>query len=291
MIYMAQEVFTMDTTAEILINYRRNQVESYMNPDRQTAAPHFHYQYELLLCIAGEADFVIAGQLYHIGTGSMLFMSNHENHCIQLYSQGYERYTLRFSTELVELYLRDPLLLSIFKQRPHGFSHLYQCTPQELKHYLALIRLMDQEYQNQKPYWTQMISAKLMTILISMFRMHPECFPGSRSTENQGLIFNIQNYIEMNPGADLRLDTVASKFYVSKFHLSHCFPQITGYSYKDFIIITRIAKAKDLLLRTQDDVSVIGKAVGFQNASNFIRTFKAREGVSPLQYRKAARST
>lgn len=280
----------MESATDIIINHRKNPVESYMNPELQKAAPHFHYQYELLLCVAGEADFVIAGRIYHIHAGSILFMNNQENHCIQSYSQGYERYTLRFSTELVDLYLRDPLLLSIFKQRPNGFSHLYECTPEELERYLTLARLMEKEYQKQRPYWSQMIAAKLMTILICIFRRHPECFPGTRGSENQGLIFDIQNYIEMNPGADLRLETVAAKFYVSKFHLSHCFPQVTGYSYKEFIINIRIAKAKDLLLNTQNEVSAIGEAVGFPNASNFIRTFKAREGVSPLQYRKAAGS-
>lgn len=277
--------------SEIIINHRLNSVAGYMRPEQQTAAPHFHYQYELLLCVAGEADFVIAQQMYHIQAGSILFMSNLENHYIQSYTQGYERYTLRFSTELVELYLRDPLLVSIFKQRPDGFSHLYQCSPVEAKEYLSLIRLMEQEYKKQKPYWSQMIAAKLMAILICIFRRHPEFFPGSRNSEHQGLVFEIQNYIEINPGADLRLGTIAAKFYISKFHLSHCFPQVTGYSFREFIIITRISKAKDLLLNTQYDVAVIGEKVGFPNASNFIRSFKAREGISPLQYRKAAKKT
>ena len=275
----------MDTQFSIQISHRSNPVQGYMTPERQQSSPHFHYQYELLICVAGEADFVISGHTYHITPGSLLFMSNLENHYIQSYSQGYERYTLRFSIELVALYLRDPLLLSIFKQRPADFCHQYVCSEKEFARYWNLIRLMELEYLQQKPYWDQMIAAKLLTILVSIYRKHPEIFPGSRNAEHQNLIFNVQNYIEMNLGADLSLDAVAGQFFVSKYHLSHCFTQVTGYSFREFIITSRISKAKDLLLSTRDEVAVIGQTVGFRNASNFIRTFKAREGVSPLQYR------
>lgn len=274
---------------DILISHRENPVQGYMSPEHQQTAPHFHYQYELLLCVEGTAEFVIAGQAYSLTPGSMLFMSNMETHWIQSYSKGYERYTLRFSNDIVELYLRNPLLLSVFKQRPKSFSHYYQCDNREFARYLKLIRLMEQEYRQLQPYWEQMIAAKLLTILVSMYRRHPDYFPGSQNTENQNLIFNVQNYIELNLGEDLSLDAVAAKFFISKYHLSHCFTQVTGYSFKEFIIIGRISKAKDLLLSTKDEVSAIGQAVGFRNASNFIRTFKTRERVSPLQYRNQAR--
>ncbi len=276
---------------DILISHRKNQVQGYMSPEHQQAAPHFHYQYELLLCVEGTAEFVIAGHAYNLTPGSILFMSNMETHWILSYSKGYERYTLRFSNDIVELYLRDPLLLSIFKQRPKGFSHHYQCGEQEFARYLNLIQLMEQEYRQLKPYWVQMIASKLVTILVSMYRRHPEHFPGSQNAENQNLIFNVQNYIELNLGEDLSLDAVAAKFFISKYHLSHSFTQVTGYSFKEFIITGRISKAKDLLLTTQDEVSAIGRATGFHNASNFIRTFKSREGLSPLQYRNRARKS
>lgn len=274
---------------DILINHRANPVAGYMSAEEQERAPHFHYQYEVLLCVDGQADFIISGLEYHLTPGCMLFMSNLENHWIRSYSQGYERYTLRFSGEVMAQFLRDPLLLSVFKQRPADFCHLYRCGEKEFGRYLNLFRIIEQECTQQKPYWMQMVATKLLTILVSMYRKKPEFFPANRSTENQGLIFNVQNYIEMNLGEDLSLDTVAGKFFVSKYHLSHCFTQVTGYSFKEFIIASRISKAKDLLLTTQDEVSAIGRTVGFQNPSNFIRTFKAREGIPPLQYRNRAR--
>lgn len=75
---------------DILINYRKNSVAGYMAPALQKASPHFHYQYELLLCAAGEADFMIGEHVYHIVPGSMLFMSNLENHAIVSYTKDYD---------------------------------------------------------------------------------------------------------------------------------------------------------------------------------------------------------
>ena len=43
---------------------------------------------------------MIGEHVYHIVPGSMLFMSNLENHAIVSYTKDYERYTLRFSNAL-----------------------------------------------------------------------------------------------------------------------------------------------------------------------------------------------
>lgn len=279
--------FSKDT--DILIRHRQDSVGTYMSPAVQGAAPHFHYQYELLLTVGGSADFVIAGVCYHIEPGSILFMSNMENHYILSSSPNYDRYTLRFSNEVLAAYLRDPLLLSIFKQRPEHFCHQYHCTPEQLGHFTHLAQLIEQEYQAQAPYWDQIILSRVLTILVEMYRTRPESFPAHQSAESQSLIFNVQNYIESHLQEELTLDAVAGRFFVNKFHLSHSFSRVTGYTFKRYIILARIAKAKDLLLNSNEEVSAISQQVGFNNVSHFIRTFKGCEDISPLQYRNRAR--
>ena len=112
---------------DIQIIYRNDKVKDYMSPDIQERKPHFHYQHELLLSVSGSAEFEIVGQPYRIAAGSILFMSNMENHAIRSSSRDYARYTMRFSDEVLLAYLRDPLLLSVFRQRPDGFLHEYHC--------------------------------------------------------------------------------------------------------------------------------------------------------------------
>jgi len=269
----------------IRILHRRDAVQAYMSPDVQTKAPHFHNQCELLLNIGGTADFNIVGTVYHLDPGSMLLINNMENHYIISHSEGYDRYTAQFSNEVLTAFIHDPVLLSIFKQRIPGFCHLYTCTPQELTYYTSMLDMMVNEYKYQRPYWDHLVTSRLSNILVNMYRNRPEAFPGTRQLDGQNLIFNIQNYIESHLKEDLRLTVIAERFFISQYHLSHIFKNITGYGFKEYIITARLSKAKDMLLRSSDEIQEISSAVGFHSASHFIRSFKAMEGISPLQYR------
>lgn len=270
---------------DILFRHRQDDVQAYMSPEAQQIAPHFHYQYELILTATGTASFYISGKTYHVFPGSILVMSNMENHHILSTSDGYERYIIRFSTEALAALIRDPVLLSIFKQRPHDFCHHYRCTQAELEHYIHMMRLIGKEYRHQPPYWDFQISAKIVDILVNMYRHTPDAFPGHKSHERQGIIFNIQNHIESHLAEDLTLDTLSTMFFMSKYYLSHSFKEITGFSFKQYVIMARMSKAKDMLIHTKESIQKIGDTVGFPNSSHFIRSFRRQEGVSPLQYR------
>ncbi len=274
---------------DIMVLHRQDAVQAYMAPCAQKKTPHFHYQYELLLNIGGTADFNIAGKFYHVNPGSILLMSNMENHYILAHSKGYDRFTIRFSSEALATFVRDPLLLSIFKQRPPGFCHQYNCQPNELAHYRHMADLMAAEYEARQPYWDQMVAVKLLDILINMYRHNPEAFPMRHSAGGQNMIFDVQNYIEANVQKDLSLDAVSSRFFVNKFHLSHSFSEVSGYTFKQYVLMARLSKAKDLLLNTNEEIRAVSEQVGFNNVSHFIRTFKETEQISPLQYRKCAR--
>lgn len=275
------------TAAEpyIRILHRKDAVQAYMSPDVQKKAPHFHNQCELILNVEGNADFNVSGTVYHMESGSMLLINNMENHYIISHSEGYDRYTARFSNEVLASMIHDPILLSIFKQRIPGFCHQYFCTHQELNHYSHMLDIMISEYRLQRPYWEHLVTSKLMDILVYMYRNQPDAFPGTRQLGGQNLIYNIQNYIDSHLTEDLRLDVLADRFFISKYYLSHSFKNITGYGFKEYVINARLAKAKDMLLRSSAEIQEISSASGFSSSSHFIRCFKATEGISPLQYR------
>lgn len=277
--------------SDILIIHRQDTVRHYMSPAVQKNTPHFHYQYELILTVGGSAVFNVSGKNYKLEPGTILCISNLENHFIISYSEGYDRFAVRFSSEALSELIHDPLLLSIFKQRPEGFCHLYTCSAEELKRYILLLRIMLAEYQGQKPYWDYLIASKMRDILVCMYRKQPEAFPGTRSQAGHMVIFDIQNYIEGHLTEDLRLETIAGRFFINQYYLSHRFPYVTGYTFKQYVVMTRLSKAKDLLLHTQREIQDIAVSVGFSGASHFVRIFRQNEGITPLQYRNRAKGT
>ena len=269
---------------DLLIRYRFEEPGFYMRPEQQAAHPHFHYQYELLLCTGGTAEFIVADRSYTLTAGSVLFVSNLENHFIYSHDDAFERYAIRFSGEAAER-MRNPLLLSLFRQRPESFCHLYQCGEKELTHDQRLFQTMEREYARQKPCWSQVVLSTFLILLTGIYRRSPEIFPASRHPEGQMLIFNVQSYLESHLAEDLSLDAVSARFFVDKYHLSHQFTRFTGYSFKQFITSARLSKAKDLLLHTDAEIRQIAEQVGYHSATHFIRVFKEAEGLSPLQYR------
>lgn len=270
---------------DIIVTHRQDPVQGYMAPSVQERSPHFHYQYEMLVVVAGSADFNISGNIYHVEKGSILCISNMENHYVMEYNKGFERYSIRFSSEALSSFVHGSQLLSLFKQRTAGFSHHYRCIPEEVIHYQRICGHMVTEFHVQKDCWDLRIGSMFQEILIHMYRTQKNSFPAYQHTDVQRLVFEIQNYIETHVQEDLSLQTIADKYYVNKFYLSHCFSDIAGHTFKQHVVLARISKAKDLLLTSDTEVSSICAAVGFNSVSHFVRIFKKYEHISPLQYR------
>lgn len=99
-------------------------------------------------------------------------------------------------------------------------------------------------------------------------------------------IKSVMKYIDLHFSEDLALEFLAKHQNISKFHLSHEFKRYTGLTLKEYIISTRISRAKDLLKYTEKSVQEISEQCGIYNTSHFINLFKSREGCTPNKYRK-----
>lgn len=257
-----------------------------MLPEAQRYQPHFHHLHEILFVTEGTAEFNVNGKRYLLEKGSLLFISNLEPHSIYSKSLNYKRYSLQLSNDFFHHVISDPLLLSIMKQRPENFCHKIQC-PTPIYNYInKLFARCLEESNSQNDYWDIMISDALADFIVTLFRMDASAFPASSNLKGQNVVQSIQAYIESHIDEDLSLESVAEKYYISKFHLSHIFKDLTGYNFKRFIVLTRLSKAKYLLLNTDDSINRIAKAVGFNNTTHFIRSFKDAEQITPLQFRK-----
>ncbi|MDR7867346.1 MAG: response regulator [Sporomusaceae bacterium] len=100
------------------------------------------------------------------------------------------------------------------------------------------------------------------------------------------LVAKVEQYIRDNLDGSIKLQDIAKTVYISQFHLSRTFKQLTGRSVVDFVQDLRLAKAEEMLAATDLTVTEIAGRVGFKDAAYFTTCFKNRHGISPLQYRK-----
>ncbi|MCR5716154.1 MAG: AraC family transcriptional regulator [Lachnospiraceae bacterium] len=85
---------------------------------------------------------------------------------------------------------------------------------------------------------------------------------------------------------ELALEDLAAHANISKFHLAREFKRYIGTTLNEYITLTRLNHAKELLKYTDLSIEEICLRSGFHYTSHFITTFKKHEKKTPLQYRK-----
>ncbi len=83
----------------------------------------------------------------------------------------------------------------------------------------------------------------------------------------------------------LTLETIASRLYVSRSHLSRIFRRVTGVAFADYVRDIRMNMACRLLRATNSKNEEIVALCGIKDIPTFYRQFKARMGMTPYQYR------
>ena len=103
------------------------------------------------------------------------------------------------------------------------------------------------------------------------------------------IIRDTLNYIDVHYQEELSLSFFAQKFTVTKNYLSALFHEQVGMTLTDYINSTRIQHSLLLLNTTDNSMSDIAIACGFNDANYFTRAFKKHKGKSPSEYRKSLR--
>ncbi|OGF50203.1 MAG: hypothetical protein A2231_01840 [Candidatus Firestonebacteria bacterium RIFOXYA2_FULL_40_8] len=92
-------------------------------------------------------------------------------------------------------------------------------------------------------------------------------------------------FMENNCGRRLLIRDIASEVSLSPFRFAHIFKEYAGVAPVEYLIKTRIDKAKKLLKTTEKTVSEIADASGFSDQNYFTRIFKKLEKITPSEYR------
>ena len=93
------------------------------------------------------------------------------------------------------------------------------------------------------------------------------------------------SYIDENYFEELSTEFLAKKFGFSRSYFSTEFKKVTGNSLHDYIVCKRLNIAKQLLISGDFTISQIAERVGFKDTGTFIRAFKRKEKLTPLQFK------
>ena len=171
-------------------------------------------------------------------------------------------------------------------QRPEYFSHVVQLNEEQLAYFLPFFQKSADEYEKQPDFYTLQSIAMLLSILISLYRLYPNAFPMEDSSSLSAAVLNAQIYVSRHFNRKLTLQEIADQCFLNRHTLSLAFKEIVGITFKEYLLLFRITEAKKLLLTTDLSIAQIGESVGYINVNNFLKIFRQKERITPLQYRK-----
>ena len=125
---------------------------------------------------------------------------------------------------------------------------------------------------------------------LELYRLLAEFARPLRSEENslhyEANIRDAKQYVNEHLNQTIRVGDLAQAVHMSPSHFSRVFKQQTGFSPYDYVLVSRLNRAKEYLQKTSMTVSEIAYEVGFNSDTNFIFFFKSNTGLSSAKFRK-----
>ena len=247
---------------------------------------HFHDYYELMLPLTSSGSIFVKDQIYPLQRGHLYLIS--ENTLHRTIANGFHsRYVVHVSRRTLAALSTPQTDFVRLLQEPFRCAPLEQAQFDQLS---SLFQTLDNN-QNDGGFGSDLRQTVDLIELLLAAAQILNLSPADDMVQNKDFarINPILDYIQDNLTEPLSLDRIAGHFFLNKHYLCRIFKAATGFSVMDYIIRSRVLRARQLL---QEGVSVqqAGEQAGFADNSHFIRTFGNLTGTSPGRYAREYQS-
>lgn len=250
---------------------------------------HHHDFYEIYFFLSGKVSYIIEGKSYNLKPWDILLINNQEVHK-PIIEEGsiYERIVIWVNPEFIAKTSSDQSNIHIcFESTSKNRYNLLRPGTEILNIIKVILGKLKRTLFNESfgnDILTEIYLKELLVYLNKAY-MVTDILEIEDAINYSPKINEIIHFINQNLSEDLSLDTLSNKFYSSKYHLLREFKKHTGYTLHNFIIQKRLLMSKSLL-RNGMSISDVCAECGFNNYSNFIRSFTKTYNISPKKYAK-----
>lgn len=261
---------TPSNIAKSLFFYMICAGEFYCNENYRVERKTFH-SFLIMYVKKGNGIVSVDNRTFQVHANDVVILNCHKPH-LYYTNTGWETLWLHFdggsSKNIFELlYNRVGVVLSMEDSLV-------------VQHCLSMIL---EGFRHNKPLPEAVVSCHIHRILTEMLLMSSNSAEMAANRINP--VLDAIAYIQANFNRRITLDELAANVSISPFHFSRIFKKETGYSPYEYVIKTRIDKAKILLKKTGSSVKEIAYEVGFNSESNFINTFHTSVSLTPSEFR------
>ncbi len=242
--------------------------------------PHSHLHYEIYFLLKGVRIYLLDGISFKVEPNSVVVVPPNLLHMTN--GGDFERYLIKIAPKLLTDYQKEVFSL-FFDKKCHKIS----------SNTMAVLNNCFQQMFSLEAsihYEEKMLSIFSYIVFILEKDLKAQHSYAVDTKNMPPVIFRIIEYINENYTNNISLKTVAEHFNYSVPYIRKAFQKHTGSSLYNYILQTRIKKAKQLLSTTTYSIERVAELSGFSSANYFSLIFKQKENVSPLAYKKLINS-
>lgn len=258
---------------------------AHLYSDEKPMAMHIHDSYEIYYSISGGKQFLIDNRFYDIQPGDVFFINQYESHHLdQIDTQVHERIVLSIYPDyLKSLSTPETDLDLCFSKREDGYCHRISLSEEEQKRFHYYVHKISDISGYGADILEQAAFMEFMTFLNSCFLRGSGNLAVQTPSRHRQQVDEILSYIDRNISESFGLEDLSAHFYLSSSYLCRIFKSATGTTINKYIVAKRITLAKSLLTEGCS-VTEACERCGFNDYSNFLKSFKKATGVSPKKY-------
>lgn len=244
---------------------------------------HWHAEFEWIFVEEGTVDCCIGSERHHLLPGDGMFINSRMIHHFESETGGIMPNILFLPSFLAP---QDSCIHQEWIAPVLQSGRACLLLPGKDKQSWNLLALLQNIFdladaQPKDPMAIQIATAQLWHHLLEQYR---EDFMKEENPKDmllQARTRKMLQFIQTNYADKITLEQIAQSASVSRSEALRCFHATMQRTPVEYLIDYRLAKARQLLLSTDDSVCDVALQVGIENISYFIRIFKKRYGMTP----------
>ena len=244
---------------------------------------HYHEFAKIVIFLSGRVDYLVEGVSYPLQPWDILLIGGHLAHkAIIDTGVPYERVILYIDPAALEAAGQDADLMQCFRTAEARAFYLMRPAGRDQAKLSGILREMERAGASadfgarilERTYFYK-LTVQLNRIMLTD---HTDAHITDLGYDPR--IADVIAYINKNLDAELTVDFLAQRCYLSKYHFMRLFKQLTGYTVHSYVLQKRLLRATELL-KSGETAADAAEHCGFRDYSTFQRAFKAEFGVTP----------
>ncbi len=250
---------------------------------------HSHDFNKIIIFISGNVTYLIEGKAYKLKPWDILLISSSEVHRAIVGASGtYERMIIWVNSSFLQKHSSGGCdLLACFETAAREKRNILRLNSELLRQGKYMLSQLKKECSGED-YGSQVMQNSLfLQFIVYLNRLYLKPEAGIHQVEgdyNEG-IGQVISYINENLSEEMSIESLAARFYMSRYHLMHKFKSQTGYTIHSYILQKRLIMA-NTLIKSGKSMSDACTECGFGDYSSFVRAFKRMYGLSPKRHHK-----